>query len=42
MLCTSGLMDDVVFAHKPRLLDITAQLKCSAHTALGLAVYCAQ
>ena len=42
VLCTSGLMDDVVFAHKPRLLDITAQLKCSAHTALGLAVYRAQ
>ena len=28
-------------AHKPRLLDVTAQLKCSAHAALGLAINCA-
>jgi len=34
-------MDDVIFAHKPRLLDVTAQLKRSAHAALGLAVNCA-
>ena len=26
-LCTSGFMDDVIFAHKPRLLDVAAQLK---------------
>jgi len=39
--CTSGFVVDVMFAHKPRLLDVTAQLKCSAHTALGLAVICA-
>jgi len=33
MLCTSGFMDDVIFAHRPRLLDVAAQLKCSAvHT----------
>ena len=36
-LCTSGFMDDVILAHKPRLLDVTAQLKRSAHAALGLA-----
>jgi len=44
-LCTSGFMDDVddvIFAHKPRLLDVAAQLKCSAHAALGLAINCAQ
>ena len=31
-------MDDVIFAHKPRLLDIAAQLKHSAQAALGLAI----
>jgi len=41
-LCTSGFMDDVVFAHKPRLLDVAAQLMRSAHAALGLAINCAQ
>ena len=35
-------MDDVIFAHKPRLLDITSQLKRSAHAALGWAINCAQ
>jgi len=30
-------MDDVVFVHKPRLLDVAAQLKRSTHAALGLA-----
>ena len=40
-LCTSGFMDDVIFAHKPRLLDVAAQLKRSAHAALGLAINCA-
>ena len=34
---TSGFMDDVMFAHKPWLLDVAAQLKRSAHAALGLA-----
>ena len=34
-------MDDVIFAHKPRLLDVAAQLKRSAHAALGLAELCA-
>ena len=29
-LCTSSFMDDVMFAHKPRLLDVVAQLKRSA------------
>jgi len=38
MLCTSGFMDDVMFAHKPRLLDVAAQLKRCAHAALGLAI----
>ena len=42
MLCTSGFMDDVMFAHKPRLLDVAAQLKRSAHAALSLAINCAQ
>jgi len=41
-LCTSGFMDDVMFAHKPRLLDVAAQLKRSAHAALGLAINCVQ
>ena len=35
-LCTSGFIDDVIFAHKPRLLDVAVQLKRSAHAALGL------
>jgi len=34
--------DKVMFAHKPRLLDVATQLKCSAHAALGLAINCAQ
>jgi len=42
ILCTSGFMDDVMFAHKPRLLDIAAQLKRSAYAASGLAINCAQ
>jgi len=42
MLRTSGLMDDVIFVHKPRLLDVAAQLKHSAHAALGLAIKCTQ
>ena len=41
-LCTSVFMDDVTFGHKPRLLDVAAQLKCSTHAALGLAINCAQ
>ena len=36
------IMDDVMFAHKPMLLDVATQLKRSAHAALGLAVNCAQ
>jgi len=32
----------VMFAHKPSLLDVAAQLKRSAHAALGLAIECAQ
>jgi len=35
-------MDDVIFAPKPRLLDVAVQLKRSAHAALGLAINCAQ
>jgi len=38
MLCISGFVDNVVFAHKPRLLDVAAQLKRSAHATLGLAI----
>ena len=41
-LCTSGFMDDVISVRKPRLLDVAAQLKRSAHAALGLAINCAQ
>jgi len=41
-LHTSGFIDDVIFAYKPRLLDVAAQLKRSAHSALGLSVNCAQ
>jgi len=41
-LCISGFMDDVIFAHKPRLLDFTAQLWRNSHAALGLAINCAQ
>jgi len=39
-LFATGFMDDVMFAHKPRLLDVAAQLKCSAYVALGLAINC--
>jgi len=35
-LYTSGFRHDVTSAHKPRLLDVAAQLKRSAHAALGL------
>jgi len=28
-LCTSGFMDDVIFDHKPRLLDVAPLLKRS-------------
>jgi len=35
-------MDDVISAHKPRLLDVAAQLKRIARTALGLAINCVQ
>jgi len=42
MLCTFGFIDDVTFAYKPRLLDVAAQLKCSAPAALGLAISCVQ
>jgi len=38
MLCVSGFVDNVEFAHKPRLLDVAAQLKRSAHATLGLAI----
>ena len=42
ILRTSDFMDDVIFAHKPRLVDVAAQMKRSAHAALGLAINCAQ
>ena len=35
-------MDDVIFAHKPKLLEVAAQLERSAHAALDLAINCAQ
>jgi len=34
-LCTAGFMDDVIFAHTPRLLDVAAQLK-RCKRSLGL------
>jgi len=42
MLCTSVFMDDIIFAHKPRLLDVATQPKRSARAALGLAIICVQ
>ena len=42
MLCTSGFIDEFIFAHKPSLLDVAAQLKRSTHAALGLAINRAQ
>jgi len=41
-LYISGFMDDVIFAHKPSLLEVAAQLKRSAHASLGLVINCAQ
>ena len=41
-LLTSGFIDSVISAHTPRLLGVAAQLKRSAHAALGLAIKCAQ
>jgi len=35
-------MDDAIYADKPRLLHVAAQLKRSVHAALGLAINCAQ
>jgi len=35
MLRTSGFMDDVIYAHKPRLLDVAAQLRRSSHAGNG-------
>jgi len=32
----------LISQHKPGLLDVAAQLKRSAHAALGLAINCAQ
>jgi len=31
-------MDDVISAHKPRLLDVAAQLRRSSHAALGVVI----
>jgi len=42
MLRTSGFMDDVILAQKPRLLDVAAQLKRSAQAALGVSINCSQ
>ena len=41
-LSTFGFMDDVIFPHKPRLLDVATQLKHSVRAAFGLAISCAQ
>ena len=35
-LFTSGFLDDVIFAHKPRLLDVAAQLERSAQCTRSL------
>jgi len=38
MLCISGFVDDFIFAHKLRLLDVAARLRQrGSHAALGLA-----
>ena len=36
MLRTSGFMDDVIFAHRPRQLDVAAQAKTQCTRSLGL------
>jgi len=43
-LCTYGFMDDTISTYKPGLLDVAAQLKRSAHAALGcrLDINCVQ
>jgi len=38
MLCISGFMDDIIFAHQPRQLNVAAQLRHSPDAALGLAI----
>ena len=38
MLCTSGFMDDIISAHKPKLLSVATQLRLSPHVALRLAI----
>ena len=40
--CSDTLCAFVMSAHKPRLLDVAAQLKHSVHAVLGLATKCAQ
>ena len=42
ILCSSGFIYEVIFAHKPRLFDVAAQLNRSAYAALGLVINCAQ
>jgi len=38
MLLISGFMDDVIYAHKMRLLEVAASLRqLGSHAALGLA-----
>ena len=37
-LRSTAFMNDVIFGHKPTLLDVAAQLKRSAHAAFGLAL----
>jgi len=34
-LCTSGFIDGVIFAHKPRLLDVAALRFCTRSLGLG-------
>jgi len=38
MLRISGFVDDVICAHKPRLLSVATQLRHSSHAALGLVI----
>jgi len=40
--CVHPVLWVTSFAHQPRLLDVAAQMKRSAHAALGLATNCAQ
>jgi len=41
-LCTSGFVDDVIFARQAKVARRRRSAERSAHAALGLAINCAQ